>query len=96
MVNKKNVLNVLESIVSFDISFEEYLILLVDPKGVGVVDMLLSTMISDYNGKLKSLQDKGFLTEDFNLTPKAYALEGMHENARDFDDFWKSYPTSDK
>jgi hypothetical protein len=97
MLDEKNVIEVLEYLQDRDISVSEYLVLLVNSKGNDVVESAALAVIPDFTQTQATLVRKGLLDRrSYARTPLANQIPGLKAPAKDFEAFWRAYPSSDK
>ena len=96
MLKENNILFVLEHLTSHDLSLKEYSVLVANSKGNQVIDEALALMIKDYYSVRKGLVDKGYLNKQYIRTSKAYTIPDLRPPEKNFEEFWKAYPSSDK
>jgi hypothetical protein len=96
MLNEKNAIEVLGYLHDNNLTFEEYLILLVNSKGNKIVDSTLHQMLFEFHHKREGLIEKGYLDKRHVRTQLAYKIPHLKLPSRDFEAFWKAYPSSDK
>jgi hypothetical protein len=96
MLNEKNLLEVLNSLNQLGVSIDEYLVLLANSKGNEVIEGALYMYIPNLQGLKKALINKGMLDKRGIRTKLAYKIPGLKPEAKDFESFWKEYPSSDQ